>query len=333
MTSTFTVFLLRHGERLDEALARRQVPFPKSLKADPPLTTDGYGQAMGSLRRLLEALEANGTSRKIAVFSSPMKRTIGTSVMLAAAARLPEKSCLEFGLKESIHKTHDVIPIVVMNGLGSCAAFCRKHGGADVLAHGSHIRCGDMAANDGTMTSPFVKELQGMQEEYANEPFLDASTPTTKVQYCKLHGGSGHLVPLASPVSARTVLVSAADNNHGQRQPRVFSQACRQFEREGFRKCIDRAVRIAKEDGCNTLIVVTHREGIYSLVKRWGLNGQEYRGHPYCCIGAFSAYLKDGEERCHWAFQGVTPYELFDKNRIPLEQPRLSTKQTKSKQN
>ena len=64
--------------------------------------------------------------------------------------------------------------------------------------------------------------------------------------------------------------------------------------------------------------VVTHREGIYSLVRKWGLNGKRYDGHPYCCIGVFEAQLPDGHDHCQqWIFQRVKPYECFDKRHIP----------------
>ena len=353
MTTAFTVFLVRHGERLDEALKRKGLPFTPALKADPPLTKQGYSQAFHALGNLLTALEADGKPRKIAVFASPLRRTIGTSFMLAPAimsktSELPDSSsCLEFGLHQSSSSvnmnditttaattTTTTIPIMVLNGLGSCAAYCKKRGGADRLAEAGQIPCADVPSNNGSPSSPMFLELQRMQKVYQENPceipLRNQTTNRRVLQYCKLLRRSGTLHPMAPPVQAQEIESSSSSssfsnsttNDEKQKHSRVFGHACRQSKSEEFQECLDRAVRIAREDGCDTLIAVTHREAINALVTKWGLHGKPYTGHPYCCIGVFQAILlpndDDGhDQQCQWLFEGVFPFEEFDKQCIP----------------
>jgi hypothetical protein len=338
-SKSFTVFLVRHGERLDEALHRSSLKVSRALKTDPPLTATGHQQAYESMTQLLMALEEEGTPRKIAVVTSPLRRTIGTSMMLAAAQqsvrarRHDSDSCLTFGFQQNSHNsssdcsaednTQSGIPILIVNGIGSAAALCRQYGSADALVTAGRVHCGDTEANDGSGTSPLVKELRTMQDVYRDDlvwvdnEYEEDPTQTTlpKVQFCKVQGGSGRVLPISPPLSAKEI--------HKACSPvppplnRILPRHCQSEGLEKFPDALDRAVRIADEEGCDTLIVVTHRESIYSLVEQWGLNGVPYKGHPYCCIGCFIATRFEGEAHGEWSFEGVAPYQEFDALWIP----------------
>ena len=185
-----------------------------------------------------------------------------------------------------------------------------------------------MESNNGSLASPMAKELQNMQKLYHSGSARSHEVSTGSLQYFRLDRNSGAVVPMAPAVMAHA-MTTAPTLDTISHSPHIFSPTCRQPGPENFTKCLDRAVRIAKEDGCDTLIVVTHREGIYSLVQKWGLNGKRYDGHPYCCIGVFDAKLLDGKERCEWAFQGVAPYERFDKQNIPARDKTDGLEETK----
>lgn len=344
-SKSFTVFLVRHGERLDEALQRASLQVSRALKTDPPLTATGHQQAYEALSRLLLALEEEGTPRKIAVVTSPLRRTIGTCLMLAAAQQSVRArrdcgdSCLTFGfqpesngssssspLEDNAHGAGiEPIPILILNGIGSAAAMCQRYGSADALVTAGRVHCGDMEANDGSITSPLVKELQTMQEVYRDdlvwvdedpEEEEDRTKTLPRVQFCKIQGGSGQVVPISPPLSAKEmdkVCFPALPPPPSQILPR----SCQAEGLESFPDALDRAVRIADHEGCDTLIVTTHRESIYSLVQQWGLNGMAYHGHPYGCIGCFIATRLEGETHPEWSFEGVAPYQEFDALWIP----------------
>jgi hypothetical protein len=344
-SKSFTVFLVRHGERLDEALQRSSLKVSRALKTDPPLTATGHQQAYNALTRLLLALEEEGTPRKIAVVTSPLRRTIGTSMMLAAAQQSVRArrdcgdSCLTFGfqpesnggsssapLEDNAHGAGiEPIPILILNGIGSAAAMCQRYGSADALVTAGRVHCGDMEANDGSVTSPLVKELQTMQEVYRDDlVWVDEDpeeeedrTKTTlpSVQFCKIQGGSGQVVSISPPLSAKEmdqVCVPALP----PAPSRIMPLSCQAAEGlESFPDALDRAVRIADQEGCDTLIVTAHRESMNSLVQQWGLNGMAYHGHPHGGIGCFIATRFEGETQ--WSFEGVAPYQEFDALWIP----------------
>ena len=91
------LFIVRHGERADEAVSRAYVQYlekiPKEKQKhvmpmlpidsiDPQLTAKGHLQAYQSFSQLLPALEG----RKVAVFCSPLRRAVGTALMMGSVA-------------------------------------------------------------------------------------------------------------------------------------------------------------------------------------------------------------------------------------------------------
>jgi len=136
------------------------------------------------------------------------------------------------------------------------------------------------------------------------------------------------------------------NNNHYYHRDPIASR-----RNESFLETMDRAVRIASfDEGCDTLIVINHREGIRDLVELAsasaadaaanGCGNHRYRyATPPCCIATFTAKVlrRDdgdaaGDRRLYqrrplalpksavrWSCHGVFPYREFDASCIPSE--------------
>ncbi|KAG7374114.1 histidine phosphatase superfamily branch 1 protein [Nitzschia inconspicua] len=85
------VFVVRHGEREDEATMMHSSyntayrKMSKQDRNDPKLTPEGHGQAFKAFENVLSVMEVSQV-KKVAVFSSPLRRSVGTVMMLATAA-------------------------------------------------------------------------------------------------------------------------------------------------------------------------------------------------------------------------------------------------------
>ena len=101
-----TVYVARHGERIDETPAGDEwrLGVEKSRRFDPPLTAAGASQA----KALGQFLKTKGFTR---IWTSPLARCVATANELANALD---------------------VPVTVVPGLGSCAAAVAKAGVANV---------------------------------------------------------------------------------------------------------------------------------------------------------------------------------------------------------
>ena len=85
------------------------------------------------------------------------------------------------------------------------------------------------------------------------------------VRYMKLHPTTSELLPMATSAS-NSAMAPDEDNNTFPNENKVFTNDCQQMERpERFSYCIDRSVCIAREAGCDTIVISTHREAILYL--------------------------------------------------------------------
>jgi Histidine phosphatase superfamily (branch 1) len=151
------VIMLRHGEREDETDDYSRHHRCHQDRVDPYLTPFGYRQALHAWKKILFCLEKAGEEEEetpIILASSPLRRCLGTAIMVSAAmssaaAQPPHRSSSVKVVLPSRQASDDatsptMIPMLVMNGLGDCAAQMQHMGGI-----GKVIKAGwlDMAAS------------------------------------------------------------------------------------------------------------------------------------------------------------------------------------------
>ena len=173
------VFIVRHGERLDEVVPSRR-RMSRTDRNDPPLTGRGYQQARESLTRLLQVLPA----KKISVVVSPFRRTLGTAMALSS---VPSSILSKF---EWHYATNDgrMIPITIHNGLGDCTAQAQALGGIMNMVRAGLVPCAVMPANEYSKQGPMVEHVQAIQEQAQEENGYNNNHPSFwapwNPQYC-----------------------------------------------------------------------------------------------------------------------------------------------------
>jgi hypothetical protein len=340
------VFVVRHGEREDEVAVRafkereekiwnaklraqKQVhgktvrTFKQALKLgliqsmeptdtlDPLLTARGHKQAQQSFSSLINALEG----RKVAMFCSPLRRVIGTAMMVGAVA--PNKT-LSFPQpnrpdQEDNTEKESAIPITVLNSLGDFASSISHHGGARTLVPMGALRCASMTRNNGSPSSPFVQALASMpSHECAKDSRQGA------VQFWVRHENNGQYAPMTPPFSPSDKRTKYTQNN----EPFVYPDTIRQKTKT---KCppppnpiyaVDEAVRLTIERGCNVCVIVAHREAIRDMAEQKCDYFGDRLPTSYCCIGSFLAEVEPGTA-IHYSFHNVWDLERFGKRAIP----------------
>lgn len=300
MTSNgVTVLLLRHGERADETEDALDQSPPRSAKErmDPCLTEEGHRQATNAFHQIVPFLKG----KRVAVFVSPLRRTIATAAMIGMC----DTEGVEFVLPSK--QKLSTIPLIVMNGLSDCASHVLKVGGAFAAVKAGYIDGAAMAANNGSSESPLMQVLDSIQvplqklqrpiqvhKEHVEEEFM----PMTDDVGCSDE---------SSPIEGeRTVILQ--DIQH----PVDTTPVARQASEDAFLPTMTRIAKIAASHDCTVCVVVTHREGIRDLAAEI-LRSQKRLSTPYCCIGHFSAHVRQDTDasRVQWNFHGVIPYETF----------------------
>ena len=311
--SSLTVFIMRHGERLDEALHRSGHRIPPEIRVDPPLTAKGHLQAQEAFAQLNDALLNDGKKRKITVAVSPAKRTIGTSLM-ACTSGLRRNEVLDWAFTSQ--DTENVIPMVVINGLSACASAIQKMGGAEPAIANGHLPCADVHDNtEESKTSPIAVELQKMQQTCQGLVHSQDKTRLDLVQYWKIQRGTSCLMSMTPPLGPTKFYPSSTSSSDSART--IVPRHCGQLGNETFLEALDRAVLLAGSENCDTLIVVAHREAVRDLADRWGTNGFDLpRRLNYCCIASYKVKIYE-DRSCRWCFHGVADYQHFGIDNVP----------------
>lgn len=225
------------------------------------------------------------------------------------------------------------IPITVLNGLSSCAARVNRCGGGDAATKEGHLPCADLAANNGSSYSPMSIELEKMRERCRqvlshtkNSTNNSSRVATDTVRFGKIDKKTGVWLPMSAPVTALSfpeLQHNKAPNNYTtlplfNEDAVTFPGDCLDRGNEGFLEAVDRAVCLAYSKGCNTVVLVSHREGIRELLDRWGNNGFNVpRRFSYCCIASFKAKVLQEKNTVRWCFHGVREYDDFDVTAVP----------------
>jgi hypothetical protein len=278
---------------------------------DPLLTARGHKQAQQSFSSLTSALEV----RKVAMFCSPLRRAIGTAMMVGAVA--PNKT-LSFPQpkrpdQEDNTEKESAIPITVLNSLGDFASSISHHGGARTLVPMGALRCASMTRNNGSPSSPFVQALASMpSHECAKDSRQGA------VQFWARHENNGQYAPMTPPFSPRDKRTKYKQNN----EPFVYPDTIWQKKKK---KCppppnpiyaVDEAVRLTIERGCNVCVIVAHREAIRDMAEQKCDYFGDRLPTSYCCIGSFLAEVEPGAA-IHYSFHNVWDLGRFGKRAIP----------------
>ena len=323
------LLLVRHGEREDEA---EHATHPPQDNLDPLLTRRGHMQARDSFRAISRALPENS---RVAVFSSPLRRAIGTSLMLGTVAFDDDKNIQWSSPVGDDSVDPRVIPVTVLNGLGDFAARVNRLGGTDALVPQGLIRCGTMPSNDGSEDSPFVRSLRTMPSHSAGR-----DRKASRVEFWTPLGAR-----MSRPIDPRCVEYQPetnADKTSELHKQTAYKDALRRTEKVRRQStlgspltqakpsppdpigAVDEAIRITAARGCDTCIIVAHREGIRDLA---ALCSNVYKLRtPYCCIGSFGATLTarsrvGAASRVTYNFWNVWPFEAFRAHSIPQPLP------------
>lgn len=324
--SRVKVFILRHGEREDEAFIsgfyreqeriwnekpdqnisfhfayhQGQIPAPPKVDSlDPLLTAKGHMQAHHSFNGLVQELGGQGRGRKVAIFSSPLRRAIGTALMVGSISSnhvngvsWPPPNSIKNDPTNDNNSDDvdddDSIPITVLNGLGDFASRVYHQGGHAALVPAGHIPCADMASNDGTLASPFTRNVAMMPSHVADCPNENATKP---VRFWKrnpnAHKGGHEFVPMSGPICPLTKCFHEVKRRTSPQNPLHREDRSNTDQPDNPLHAVDEAIRLTVARGCDTCIVVAHREAIRDLAQICGYYGSI--AHPYCCIGSFDA--------------------------------------------
>lgn len=229
------VYLLNHGESnsADEANV-----------LDPMLSPLGFSQATQGWEVLLKGelqnyqdtgQDGSASSLKVHIFTSPMKRSMGTAMMVAFA-ELPKNDSrgqsyeapsqdpqtsprLSFPLplshhQDAVNEDSHMANIVVLNGLCDAAEDVTRRGGAARVVSQGLLDCAAASIissssvrmnerNDITEQLDEMKEISGQSLVASSRPFTeDDVLPATRVQFWRDHQGDSF-----TPMHKRPFLV------------------------------------------------------------------------------------------------------------------------------
>jgi|UniRef100_A0A8J9TKR0 hypothetical protein len=305
-----SVFLVRHGERADELLKLKGIQVPREDKLDPFLSSRGYEQARDSLSILIECMNKEGTARKIGVFCSPMRRTCGSALMLSATD-ITSYPALEWGFRGSVDD--NTIPVIVLNGLSTCATQVKKQGPINKLVQEGKIPCADCPANDGSLQGPMVMAARSMLR---HQPVYDCSyLPYGWVQFCSIEAKTGIVAPMAPRMSTAKIDATMIPVVNATAENLILQDL--PTEQDSWRDSLNLGIQWADVEGCNTVIFLAHREAILGLLDICGQSMESSLvSTPHCCIGSFVA-ISTGEGKVRWQAHSVVDYNSFDVGMIP----------------
>ena len=337
-----SLFVLRHGEREDEALhnkfieeakqrlnrsgisahheviqnlvnARVHQLSPPVDTLDPLLTVDGHAQAQDSWAALADAI----CGHKVAVFTSPLRRAIGTAMMVGGAV---SSTNIKWSRPDSTTSRKSEIAITVLNELGNFASAVYRRGGVEAFLPSASMRCADTKHNDGSPESPLVRSLLEMPSHRVIPVgkytipvrfWGEASSPKSVHNHAAFVPISQSFIPSAKAYDTTQASVMKYPQKPGNTKKGVV------VPKDPI-GAIEDAVRITVARGCDVCIVVAHREAIHDMAERCGAFFRVKT--PYCCIGSFGAVVEEGND-VRFSFSEVWSAGHDTKLRIPSPPP------------
>eukprot|EP00526_Cylindrotheca_closterium_P010557 CAMPEP_0113617974 /NCGR_PEP_ID=MMETSP0017_2-20120614/9083_1 /TAXON_ID=2856 /ORGANISM="Cylindrotheca closterium" /LENGTH=399 /DNA_ID=CAMNT_0000527439 /DNA_START=697 /DNA_END=1897 /DNA_ORIENTATION=+ /assembly_acc=CAM_ASM_000147 len=344
------VIFLRHGEREDETEEYDKSQKTRQERVDPALTVLGHQQALGAWRKILTYVP---NDKPIMIACSPLRRCIGTAMMVAAAAStsnaeddgslvpqfvLPtdntnhqqEQTDNDNDDVDMSDDTETTIPMLVMNGLGDCAAQMRHMGGIGKAVKAGWLVCAASPGNDcladpdddAINSTPIQDSLRTIASNATNLQTRWGSSNVT--QSCKLqfwreskyhYFESSPLSDFSTMTEPRTLQDhsqpaavmgdsrsgSTANSTHrDESSPLPMPKKCPSCD-ERFDQAVERAVLQTAHAGLDTCILVTHREAIRWIEGHWVDDFEQMGKHrlkrklgptrTYCCVGDYKVSL------------------------------------------
>lgn len=218
------VYMLRHGEREDEA-PQLHINSRSIDSLDPYLTPLGHTQATAAWKQMLPELPPN----KVLMATSPMRRTVGTAMMMAAAITQDESN------------PTTTTDILVVNGLSDCAMGVNVRGGSSKLLH--RIPC---AAKHGTAIQ---EELDYMKHHHIDDQDVLSHLENNNVRFCAW-AADDRFVPMNSSDSLDGVKVE---------QDASFERALDRLARLALRSGAEALVVVTHREGIRDMINVCTR--------------------------------------------------------------------------
>mmetsp|Transcript_30236 Transcript_30236/g.73540 ORF Transcript_30236/g.73540 Transcript_30236/m.73540 type:complete len:548 (+) Transcript_30236:2214-3857(+) len=171
-TSSILVLVVRHGERQDEVEHHVYKKESKQDRIDPKLTSSGYQLAASTWRKIKDMLVEANLTDDVCVFSSPLRRAVGTAMMLsvvnenAISSSPPSSNTKTTSINFTVPFANTspssssspqssssagesaVIPIVILNGLCNCTALALRMGGFKNLVRTGYLHCAAIKTTD-----------------------------------------------------------------------------------------------------------------------------------------------------------------------------------------
>ena len=321
---TLLVLMLRHGEREDEAMTRLQrYEMSDERRFDPALTLTGYQQAREAWKNISKVLSTVVKPKKVTIFTSPLRRTVGTAMMVSATQQNYWKVSLPSNSRECDEHHQELedenggsveIPIVIWNGLCDCAAQISRCGGHRNAIKSGYVSC---AATENVTPQTFSKssmaktwsEMRRCAMKSAvinNEPAGQYPIRFWKVSPCK---GNLVLIPMTPKLYVQEGADEAVvDGNKSSVEPDDLHVI---HEGSDCEPAVDQVVRHALLTDCDVCIIVSHREEIRDRLPTTDRESAK-RKLPYCCVGVFSIFIDHSEtnrSKLNWRFHDVRPYQ------------------------
>jgi hypothetical protein len=306
--------------------------------------------AFQTILAALSSLTSKETSQeqklRVAVFSSPLGRAIGTAAMIGAVVDCHHYKALTFVLPTAREEDddddlqndiHSAIPIVVWNSLCDCAAQIASLGGHRNVIRTGFLHCAATRENciETFASSPMQKEWKQMVKRPRAtsindiEKDDDSSSVDTKshsIQFWKPDDNK-EWVPMTPDLSllgddskdssATTTTLQPPPPDMITKKP-LFSLPDRETHASSSSPGVNQVVCMSIDSRCDVCIIVSHREEIRDLYQQCGYHRHDGKNIPYCGIGLFQVEeLVAEQDDLRWTLHGlVPPDELTTRDRI-----------------
>jgi len=265
------LWLIRHGERMDEVATTESKKWRFGIDDkrlfDPPLTVNGFKQANERGKLLLNELSQikRAEDYPSCIYVSPLERTLGTAYEIALSTKLP---------------------LVVVPGLCSCAAAVKR--GGLIKQRVQQPKLHQVQEEDEEEEADLDDENEFEDEEQEQKEAVQhhgnqavQNEEDDAEDDCELFLKDYGWIGRCHFLTKQEIL---------QRFARNGVQIAFDYRAiEGFTQCVH---RLSVESKRNTIVCVTHREGIRKLDSRLK------RCHiPYCAVAKYACIARKSAKK------------------------------------